>query len=167
MLVVKSWHCFQHPLSAIADISALPVPIVGEFVLFGFKVSFNNEVDCRGDIFFHNFHRTQGDLPSLPSTIFYMKYPRQSMTSYFSKNLPHHYVPYCRGICCCSSYGFFKVICLHDTISLLRTPGSANQRTSLNVKPNSIAFEITRGQGIKIQIVYLGFLSLLSWDFRS
>ena len=49
---------------------------------------------------------------------------------------------YCHGIFC-SSYGFFKVICLHDTISLLRTPGSVNQRTSLNAKPNSIAFEIT------------------------
>ena len=152
MLVVKSWHCFQHPLSAIADISALPVPIVGEFVLFGFKVSFNNEVDCRGDIFFHNFHRTQGDLPSLPSTIFYMKYLRQSIASCSLKKLPRHYVPYCRGICCCSSCGFFKVICQLDKISLLRTPGSVNQRTSLNAKPNSIAFEITGGQGIKIQI---------------
>ena len=92
LLVVKSWHCFQHPLSAIADISALPVPIVGEFVLFGFKVSFNNEVDCKGDIFFHNFHWNQGDLPKLPSTFFYMKYLRQSMVSCSSKNLPHHYV---------------------------------------------------------------------------
>ena len=63
---------------------------------------------------------------------------------------------YCHGICY-SSYGFVKVICLHDTISLLRTPGSVNQRTSLNAKPNSIAFEITGGPGYKDTNIVTGF----------